>query len=132
MVNFYSKQVLNSFFLCLSNIQLVGFRAKGESAKKEACSVYRILDFHFFPNFVFALCSIWCHLQCNCSHLDGQSLIIFKWFYKLYGVGVLSQDAHQLNNSTSFIFTYLKVEFEPCVVNLIWKEYGKTQKRKSS
>jgi hypothetical protein len=55
--------------------------------------------------------------------------IFIKKFYKVHSVEVLSQDLKK-NNSTSFIITNMELDFEPYVLNLIWKWGAKDLKKR--
>jgi hypothetical protein len=59
--------------------------------------------------------------QCDRYDLNMKFLILFKKFYKVHNVEVLSQDPCQQKNSRSLIITNMELIFEPCVLNLIWK-----------
>jgi hypothetical protein len=45
-------------------------------------------------------------------------LIFFRKVYKFHGIGIFTDDPIE-KNSISFIFTNLKLRFEPCFFNLI-------------
>jgi hypothetical protein len=47
-------------------------------------------------------------------------MIFFEEVYKFHGAGVLYQDPCQQMNSSSFIFTNLRVGFELWADGLIW------------
>jgi hypothetical protein len=78
------------------------------------------LDFHFFFNLFLLMVlhdAIFNMTVLICEVCD----FVSKNFYKLHGVGVLNQDPINKKNSSSFIITILRVELEPCVLNLVWK-----------
>jgi hypothetical protein len=74
--------------------------------------------------------STWHNLQCHCYDLNVKFLIFFKNFNKVHNIEVCSQDPINKNNSSSLILTNLELQFEPCMLNLIWKWGAKDPKKR--
>jgi hypothetical protein len=98
--------------------------AEGQGAKQKAYFAHEILVFHFFSNSFFLI-----HLH----DVNFNMTLVWMWSlwlsfqknHKLQGVGILSQDPLDTKIFSSLMLTNLMVEFESCVLNLIWKWFVK-------
>jgi hypothetical protein len=87
--------------------------------KREVFFAYRILDFHFFPIFFFAHGSIRCYLQCDGFDLNVKFLIFFKRFTSSTVSKFSVKTPINKMNSSSLIFTSMKLRFELCMPYLV-------------
>jgi hypothetical protein len=104
-------------------------RAEVSSADKKVCFAHRILVFHFFD---FFFCSWFCMMSPSMWPLQSKCkvLILFKKFYKVQNLEVLSQDPKNKKIFGSFTFTNMELRFEPCMLNLIWKWCAKDPRKR--
>ena len=98
VVKFCSKRVLSSFFLYFlrsSYMQPCGWNCLNRVLRKSFVLSIESWFFTFFHFFFLAHGSTWCDLQFDHCDSNVKFLIIFKKFYKVHSIEVLTQDPHQ-------------------------------------
>jgi hypothetical protein len=121
------KQVLSSFFMYFlrsSYMQPCGWncpRAEGHGCQTIVCFAYRILVIHFFH--LFFLLIVLHDINFNLT--DTMWMWSFWFFSRIFTRSIVLKFGVKTpvnkNNSNSLILTYLKLKFEACMLNLIWK-----------
>jgi hypothetical protein len=130
------KQVLSSFFMNFlrsSYMQPCGWnypRAEGQGSQKIVWIAHKILVFHFFSSFVFAHGSAWHHLQCDRYDLNVKFLIFSRILTRSIVLKFGIKTPVNNNNSSSLMLTNLELNFEACMLNLIWKWGAKDPKKR--